>query len=667
MQDSQLIFMISLPRSGSTMLQKILGAHPSIFTTSEPWLMLHPLHALKSSSIRARYNAKLAERGVRDFLKNVGEDIYYKSLRECYLSLYSAQLDGTAKTYFLDKTPRYFEIYDELRKIFPCAKFIILYRNPAAVLASLLQSWVKDDIDKLKNYKVDLESGVDFLTRNFSQDTNTYCIRYESLVLSPVEEARSLHEFLGIEFIESTLSYGSFQHEQWLFGDQHTVSTKSQPDPAHIDRWQQLLTSPVACALIADYIEMLGSEKVARLGYDFKEITDTLAGAQKLHNHSMLKALKIKQFLTDDADLLYRTKRHLDTLREDVKVLRNKLNLWSTLASPLNTLISSPILRKPHAKINAYKELLDRYQQITRITTEATPQLSQRKLDLALNIDAAEATEIPHFINDAFSSVETASISPNTRDIMPEAVSQPLFTIVTVTHNAEELLQKTIESVAAQNFRNFEYIIIDGGSSDNTVSIIRTNSEHVTDWISERDSGIYDAMNKGISRARGQWINFMNAGDIFSDAYVLEKVACSIAPDSEILYGHRYYLKGGKRTFQESKDIATIFERMPFGHQSTFVKASLLKTVGFNETYKFAADYNLLMMLFCKGHKFQRLDLAICDFLAGGQSESGLRPYLESIKILLDHTQDQKVIAQNAYLNAFRRNNKELFDKACGE
>lgn len=239
-------------------------------------------------------------------------------------------------------------------------------------------------------------------------------------------------------------------------------------------------------------------------------------------------------------------------------------------------------------------------------------------------------------------------------------MKQPLFTIVTVTYNAEDTLQNTIDSVKQQTYKNIEYIVIDGNSKDRTKSIIQKNLGSIDYWISESDSGIYEAMNKGTRMASGQWINFMNAGDSFADSEVLAKVAAQTNTESNVIYGDRYYHSQGIKTLQKAKSIDTIFERMPFGHQSAFVRTEILKPLGFNETYKFAADYNLFVTLYMNKCGFKQIDLPVCNFEAGGQSESGLRPYLETIKILLDNTSDKPTISKNIYFRKFLEISKEL-------
>jgi glycosyltransferase involved in cell wall biosynthesis len=104
----------------------------------------------------------------------------------------------------------------------------------------------------------------------------------------------------------------------------------------------------------------------------------------------------------------------------------------------------------------------------------------------------------------------------------------PLVTVVTVVYNGAEHLERTIRSIINQSYNNIEYIIIDGGSTDGTVDIIKKYDQTVDYWVSEPDNGIYDAMNKGVSLACGDWINFMNAGDIFSDETTLQQVFSDI-------------------------------------------------------------------------------------------------------------------------------------------
>ncbi|MBB2496852.1 sulfotransferase [Aquipseudomonas ullengensis] len=287
MQDKQLIFMISLPRSGSTLLQKILGGHDDIYTSSEPWLMLHPLYALKDEGIQARYGARLAAQGLQDFISDLpgkGEDFYYAQLRDCYLSLYAPYLQGSGKSRFLDKTPRYYEVFDELQKTFPQAKFIILYRNPLAVLASILNTWVKDDLGKLKEYRGDLYQGIEFLQRDFSAYNNIHIVRYEELLLAPESTTASLFAFLQLPNQPECIDYGKRPAERWRYGDPRTVYAKSRPDTQHAEAWQQKLGIAEYRKLLSDYLQILGKTGFERMGYDFAQAEQAITKNMPAHS-----------------------------------------------------------------------------------------------------------------------------------------------------------------------------------------------------------------------------------------------------------------------------------------------------------------------------------------------------------------------------------------------
>ena len=117
----------------------------------------------------------------------------------------------------------------------------------------------------------------------------------------------------------------------------------------------------------------------------------------------------------------------------------------------------------------------------------------------------------------------------------------PLISVVTICYNAKNDLEKTILSVLSQTYQDIEYIIIDGGSTDGTVDIIHKYSERLFYWISEPDKGIYDAMNKGMDRATGSWINFMNAGDTFCDNEVIKNIfGYNDLSDYSVFYGDCY-------------------------------------------------------------------------------------------------------------------------------
>jgi len=336
MQDDQLIFMISLPRSGSTLLQKILGGHSDIYTRSEPWLMLHPLYAFKTEGIQTRYNAELAVAGVQNFLQELpaeDENYYSSRIRDCYLSLYAPYLNASGKERFLDKTPRYYEIFDELQKTFPRAKFIILYRNPLAVFASILETWVKGNYEKLKNYQGDLYTGVEFLQRDFTAYANTHVVRYEELLLNPEDETEALFDFLQLPNQPDCIDYGRQQGERWMYGDPETVYEKNRPDSQHIDAWHKQLLIPEHRKLLLDYLQSLGRIGFEQLGYSFDTAMNAFASSEtdELGDYSK-EALSLANLLLTENENAQRIQQRNVKLQQEIQANEER---WRRAQQPL--------------------------------------------------------------------------------------------------------------------------------------------------------------------------------------------------------------------------------------------------------------------------------------------------------------------------------------------
>lgn len=214
---------------------------------------------------------------------------------------------------------------------------------------------------------------------------------------------------------------------------------------------------------------------------------------------------------------------------------------------------------------------------------------------------------------------------------------KPFFTIITVVRNCEKTIEETILSVISQNYQNIEYIIIDGASTDNTLKIIEKYKENINFWVSEPDKGIYDAMNKGITQAKGTYINFMNAGDVFYDDFVCTKINESIKINGrDIIYGDFIAINenNGVELLIKAKPVSKIWNGMICSHQSIFIKKSILDCNHFNLRYKIAADYEQLLKLFIKSCTFAQVDFPISKISISGISYSNIKTILENIKII---------------------------------
>ena len=153
----------------------------------------------------------------------------------------------------------------------------------------------------------------------------------------------------------------------------------------------------------------------------------------------------------------------------------------------------------------------------------------------------------------------------------------PLISIITVCYNCKDQLESTIISVIGQTYKNIEFILIDGGSTDGTNYIISKYREYIDVIISEKDEGIYDAMNKGINVSKGVLINYMNAGDMFYSESVIAEII-KYADDYEaVLYGrHEVRYENGNKKIIDCKNISTYWKGMFYCHQSSFVPRKLL-------------------------------------------------------------------------------------------
>ena len=190
----------------------------------------------------------------------------------------------------------------------------------------------------------------------------------------------------------------------------------------------------------------------------------------------------------------------------------------------------------------------------------------------------------------------------------------PIVTVVTVCRNAKSSLEKTIDSVLSQTYTPVDYLVIDGASTDGTQDMLsKTDGLR---WISEPDKGIYDAMNKGIRMAEGEWIIFMNAGDTFASNDTLLHVF-SEERDADVVYGD--VIKDGNIKKAEPPHNS---HRMFFCHQSAFVRTSCLKVFPFDIRHKMSADFKQMKQIYHAGKTFMQLDFPVAVFDTTGVSNA---------------------------------------------
>jgi len=243
------------------------------------------------------------------------------------------------------------------------------------------------------------------------------------------------------------------------------------------------------------------------------------------------------------------------------------------------------------------------------------------------------------------------------------------ISVITVCKNAETSLSKTIESVFSQTYRDMEYLVVDGASTDNTVAIIKEHAQRYSiKWTSESDSGIYQAMNKGVARATGEILFFLNSGDTFADKTVLSRIADEFEKkEVELLYGNVIFTDDTGRSRVKRFDRVDRFFlfQETINHQSMFYAASIFKRIGgFHENYRIVADYEHLCRMFAARITARYLDMNICIYPMGGVSS-------KQENLALYHSERMRVREQyftrletTLYSNRFYREARRLLRKS---
>lgn len=200
------------------------------------------------------------------------------------------------------------------------------------------------------------------------------------------------------------------------------------------------------------------------------------------------------------------------------------------------------------------------------------------------------------------------------------------FTIITVAYNASDCIAKTIESVLNQSETPYEYIIVDGQSTDETVGIAQSYEKDFSDKdiifriYSEKDTGIYNAMNKGINMANGDYISFINAGDWYENN-AIKTISDVCIKNIEMVYGSiNYYTRDGRKIIKKSRKDKWIISTRNWNHPSMFMKTSVYKEKHLDEQYKVYADFDLFLKVRNERISFAVVDKVITNFVADGVS-----------------------------------------------
>lgn len=218
-------------------------------------------------------------------------------------------------------------------------------------------------------------------------------------------------------------------------------------------------------------------------------------------------------------------------------------------------------------------------------------------------------------------------------------MDMPLVSVITVVYNGAATIEQTIQSVLNQSYKNIEYIIIDGKSTDGTQKVIEQYKKSLAYFISEEDNGLYNAMNKGIKQAKGEIIGIVNSDDWYEQDAIAQIVRVFTSfPDIDILYGDMNLVdKKGNRKKYNQAPLCRLWHEMSVSHPATFVKKEIYEKYGtFDETYQIAADFDLMNLFYNKKLKFAHIGKVITNYRWGGVSTTNMTVCRAEVKRVRD-------------------------------
>ena len=268
------IFIFSLPRSGSTLLQRILTSHSNICSSAEPWLLLPYLYARKKTGLLSEYSHFSGYTALNEFIDGLPnkEDDFNELFRSFITGLYKKKCSQN-EIYFIDKTPRYYLIIPEIISLFPDAKFIFLFRNPAHVFSSIISTFGKGRLNKLHGYQIDIQSGSNDLAAGYNIHKNkAYKLQYEDLIQNPEKYVNEIFDFLEIQQQPNVLTQFSQVKLPGSMGDPTGVKKYSTISTDSLRTWSKVIDSRVKKHVMINLLKSISKEIFETHGYSRSDI-----------------------------------------------------------------------------------------------------------------------------------------------------------------------------------------------------------------------------------------------------------------------------------------------------------------------------------------------------------------------------------------------------------
>lgn len=254
----------------------MLAVHPEVESQSEMWFLLPFVYTLRETGVFAEYSARSLHNAMTFLIDNLPhkKQDYFESLRLFAESLYERMNHSRAK-YFLDKTPRYYLIIDEIANIFPDAKFLFLFRNPLGTLASVVQSFNNGKLGDFR-HRIDLYKGPFLLADGYKRlEDNSLSLQYEQLLANPTATLECVCDYLGIEYLDS-MSERFIEVPQVGFGDQYGTKKYNKLETGTVENWKTFISTSFRKKYAMKYLQYLGKETTSTFGYDSDSLENDL-------------------------------------------------------------------------------------------------------------------------------------------------------------------------------------------------------------------------------------------------------------------------------------------------------------------------------------------------------------------------------------------------------
>ncbi|MGQ4001746.1 glycosyltransferase family 2 protein [Francisellaceae bacterium CB299] len=215
------------------------------------------------------------------------------------------------------------------------------------------------------------------------------------------------------------------------------------------------------------------------------------------------------------------------------------------------------------------------------------------------------------------------------------------FSVITVCYNSEATIERTLQSIRDQTYKNIEYIIIDGGSTDKTLAIVNKYKGIIDVLVSEPDNGIYDAMNKGAKLANGDYIGFLNSDDYYTNDIFEEYGKALVNKNFDFIYSNTCFFRKNEKFFRKDDCLVKkVYQYMPISHMSIYVKNSFVQDKMFDTKYKIAADLNFFNKLISRTINFAFIEKNMCYFSLDGLSSANFKTLVESRIVAINNNKN---------------------------